>query len=156
MSIDNIITCRIDDDDLARLNKVSEDLDVSRSQAIRYLLQLPFEVREALDGEVAAFVVDRLAMARLERQVKRLGYQMNQMNHALNTIAMYHRRGKDMDYDDEESILRELDVKAECLQAFSDEITEKLDRVIEASDIFEYRKFRKKPGRPRKSENRQP
>ena len=156
MPIDNIITCRIDDDDLARLNKISEELDVSRSQTIRYLLQLPFEVREARDDETAVFIVDRLAMARLERQVCRLGYQMNQMNHALNTIAMYHRRGKDMDYDEEESVLRELDAKAEYLQAFSDEITEKLERVIEASDIFERRKFRRKPGRPRKDENRQP
>lgn len=156
MPIDNIITCRIDDDDLARLDKISEELDVSRSQAIRYLLQLSFEVREARDGEAAVFIVDRLAMAKLERQVRRLGYQMNQMNHALNTIAMYHRRGKDMDYGEEESALAELCLKAEYLQAFSDEITEKLDRVIEASDIFEYRKFRKKPGRPRKDENRQP
>lgn len=97
MPMDNIITCRIDDYDLKKLDASAEEMCESRTQALRYLIRLPKEVRQIRDRENGVLVFDLGSIYMLTMQVRRHGCQFNQIGHELNSLeliqSVVHRWG---------------------------------------------------------------
>lgn len=110
--------------ELARAKALAQALDMTLSDLIRTLLQLP---DSAVVKEGTLVVIDRAAAAKLVREMQRWGHHYNQAVHALNAIA-YYLRANDMDTTD---VLEELDRTAEKLAAMQPGI-EALRRDAEA------------------------
>lgn len=104
------IHVRMSEVELARAKALAQALDMTLSDLIRTLLQLP---DSAVGKEGTLVVIDRAAAAKLVREMRRWGHHYNQAVHALNAIA-YYLRANDMDTAD---VLEELDRTAEKLAA---------------------------------------
>lgn len=104
------IHVRMSEVELARAKALAQALDMTLSDLIRTLLQLP---DSAVGKEGALVVIDRVTAAKLVREMRRWGHHYNQAVHALNAIA-YYLRANDMDAAD---VLEELDRTAERLAA---------------------------------------
>lgn len=118
------IHVRMSEVELARAKSLAQALDMTLSDLIRTLLQLP---DSAVGKEGTLVVIDRAAAAKLVREMRRWGHHYNQAVHALNAIA-YYLRANDMDTAD---VLEELDRTAEKLAAMQPGI-EALRRDAEA------------------------
>lgn len=118
------IHVRMSEVELARAKALAQALDMTLSDLIRTLLQLP---DSAVVKEGTLVVIDRAAAAKLVREMRRWGHHYNQAVHALNAIA-YYLRANDMDTTD---VLEELDRTAEKLAAMQPGI-EALRRDAEA------------------------
>ena len=118
------IHVRLSEVELARAKALAQALDMTLSDLIRTLLQLP---DSAVGKEGTLVVIDRAAAAKLVREMRRWGHHYNQAVHALNAIA-YYLRANDMDTAD---VLEELDRTAEKLAAMQPGI-EALRRDAEA------------------------
>lgn len=118
------IHVRMSEVELARAKVLAQALDMTLSDLIRTLLQLP---DSAVGKEGTLVVIDRAAAAKLVREMRRWGHHYNQAVHALNAIA-YYLRANDMDTAD---VLEELDRTAEKLAAMQPGI-EALRRDAEA------------------------
>lgn len=118
------IHVRMSEVELARAKALAQALDMTLSDLIRTLLQLP---DSAVGKEGTLVVIDRAAAAKLVREMRRWGHHYNQAVHALNAIA-YYLRANDMDTAD---VLEELDRTAEKLAAMQPGI-EALRRDAEA------------------------
>lgn len=88
--------------EIARAKALAAKLDMTLSDLIRCLLQMP---AEAIDDGTVLVVIDRTTAAHLAREMRRWGHHYNQAVHALNAIA-YYLRANDMDSAD---VLEELD-----------------------------------------------
>ena len=86
------INIRLTPGEKSRVLDVAAGNDLSVSQLVRALIQLP---RECIDGDAThtVVVVDRNSVPRLEREMRRWGNHYNQAVHALNRIAYYAERG---------------------------------------------------------------
>lgn len=109
------IHVRMSEVELARAKALAQALDMTLSDLIRALLQLP---DSAVGKEGTLVVIDRAAAAKLVREMRRWGHHYNQAVHALNAIA-YYLRANDMDTAD---VLEELDRTAERLAAMQPSI----------------------------------
>lgn len=118
------IHVRMSEVELARAKALAQALDMTLSDLIRTLLQLPDSV---LGEENTLIVIDRATAAKLVREMRRWGHHYNQAVHALNAIA-YYLRANDMDTAD---VLEELDRTTEKLAAMQPGI-EALRREAEA------------------------
>lgn len=104
------IHVRMSEAELARAKALAQALDMTLSDLVRTLLQLP---DSALGQEGSLVVLDRTTAVKLSREMRRWGHHYNQAVHALNAIA-YYLRANDMDSAD---VLEELDRTAEKLAA---------------------------------------
>lgn len=118
------IHVRMSEVELAQAKALAQALDMTLSDLIRTLLQLP---DSAVGKEGTLVVIDRASAAKLVREMRRWGHHYNQAVHALNAIA-YYLRANDMDTAD---VLEELDRTAEKLAAMQPGI-EALRRDAEA------------------------
>lgn len=96
------IHVRMSEDEIARAKALARSLDMTLSDLIRALLQLP--ASSAGEGDIL-IVIDRMTAVKLAREMRRWGHHYNQAVHALNAIA-YYLRANDMDTSD---VLEELD-----------------------------------------------
>lgn len=104
------IHVRMSEGEIARAKSLAADTDMTLSDLIRVLLQLPAPFVEE-GGRLV--VIDRTTAAKLAREMRRWGHHYNQAVHALNAIA-YYLRTNDMDTPD---VLEELDRASEKLAA---------------------------------------
>ena len=84
---------RMSDREMESAKGLARELDMTVSDLVRVLLQLPAE--EARGG-ARLVVVDRTTAAKLSREMTRWGHHYNQAVHALNAIA-YYLRANDME-----------------------------------------------------------
>ncbi len=118
------IHVRMSKGEVARAKAVARSLDMTLSDLIRTLLQLPASSIGEGGGLV---VIDRATAVKLSREMRRWGHHYNQAVHALNAIA-YYLRANDMDTAD---VLEELDRTSGKLAAMQPGI-EALRRETEA------------------------
>lgn len=118
------IHVRMSEGEIARAKALARSLDMTLSDLIRTLLQLP-ESSARKGGNLV--VVDRVTALKLVREMRRWGHHYNQAVHALNAIA-YYLRANDMGTLD---VLEELDRASEKLIAMQPGI-EELRREAEA------------------------
>lgn len=92
---DHRITFRMADDDYERLVKRCQDIEMSKSEYLRYLVSIPM-VADAEDAEASDkfIVLDRWALRRMSRELTKWGYHYNQAVHATNSINYYFVHGK--------------------------------------------------------------
>ena len=91
---------RMSERELAAVKALAGELDMTVSDLVRVLLQLP---ADSVGTGARLVVVDRTT-AKLSREMTRWGHHYNQAVHALNAIA-YYLRANDMDAPD---VLEEL------------------------------------------------
>lgn len=118
------IHVRMSEDEVARARALARSLDMTLSDLIRALLQLP---ASSVGEGGNLVVVDRVTALKLSREMRRWGHHYNQAVHALNAIA-YYLRANDMDTSD---VLEELDRTSGKLAAMQPGI-EELRREAEA------------------------
>lgn len=92
---------RMSERELAAAKALAGELDMTVSDLVRVLLQLP---ADSVGTGARLVVVDRTTAAKLSREMTRWGHHYNQAVHALNAIA-YYLRANDMDAPD---VLEEL------------------------------------------------
>lgn len=92
---------RTSERELAAAKALAGELDMTVSDLVRVLLQLP---ADSVGTGARLVVVDRTTAAKLSREMTRWGHHYNQAVHALNAIA-YYLRANDMDAPD---VLEEL------------------------------------------------
>ena len=117
------IHVRMSEDEIERAKRLVADTDMTLSDLIRVLLQMP---ASAVGESGSLIVIDRTTAAKLTREMQRWGHHYNQVTHALNTIA-YYLRANDMDTPD---VLEELDRASGKLAAMQPGI-EALRRSVE-------------------------
>lgn len=125
---------RVSEADYIRSAKLAETLEISQSELVRLLLQLPADDIES-EGAKRFVVVDTLTANKLYRELNHWGYQRNQGVHALNRIAYYLRANK-LDADDVMdgyALVRERFDKIEDTAA---DIAPKVDAVVRARLLF--------------------
>lgn len=92
---------RMSERELAAAKALAGELNMTVSDLVRVLLQLP---ADSVGTGARLVVVDRTTAAKLSREMTRWGHHYNQAVHALNAIA-YYLRANDMDAPD---VLEEL------------------------------------------------
>lgn len=92
---------RMSESELAAAKALAGELDMTVSDLVRVLLQLP---ADSVGTGARLVVVDRTTAAKLSREMTRWGHHYNQAVHALNAIA-YYLRANDIDAPD---VLEEL------------------------------------------------
>ena len=92
---------RMSERELAAAKAFAGELDMTVSDLVRVLLQLP---ADSVGTGARLVVIDRTTAAKLSREMTRWGHHYNQAVHALNAIA-YYLRANDMDAPD---VLEEL------------------------------------------------
>lgn len=92
---------RMSERELAAVKALAGELDMTVSDLVRVLLQLP---ADSVGTGARLVVIDRTTAAKLSREMTRWGHHYNQAVHALNAIA-YYLRANDMDAPD---VLEEL------------------------------------------------
>ena len=84
---------RMSESELVAAKALAGELDMTVSDLVRVLLQLP---ADSVGTGARLVVVDRTTAAKLSREMTRWGHHYNQAVHALNAIA-YYLRSNDMD-----------------------------------------------------------
>ena len=92
---------RMSESELVAAKALAGELDMTVSDLVRVLLQLP---ADSVGTGARLVVVDRTTAAKLSREMTRWGPHYNQAVHALNAIA-YYLRANEMDAPD---VLEEL------------------------------------------------
>lgn len=92
---------RMSERELAAAKALAGELDMTVSDLVRVLLQLP---ADSVGTGARLVVIDRTTAAKLSREMTRWGHHYNQAVHALNAIA-YYLRANEMDAPD---VLEEL------------------------------------------------
>lgn len=92
---------RMSESELVAAKALAGELDMTVSDLVRVLLQLP---ADSVGAGARLVVVDRTTAAKLSREMTRWGHHYNQAVHALNAIA-YYLRANEMDAPD---VLEEL------------------------------------------------
>ena len=90
MPYQNMISCRLNDYDRDVLGEAVSRSGMSQSEYLRSLLRIPAEAR----SQTTVYAVDGKTMGKLATELIRWGRQYNQAVHALNTIALYMRKGR--------------------------------------------------------------
>ena len=90
MPYQNMISCRLNDYDRDVLGEAVSRSGMSQSEYLRSLLRIPAEAR----SQTTVYAVDGKTMGKLATELIRWGRHYNQAVHALNTIALYMRKGR--------------------------------------------------------------
>ena len=96
------IHVRMSEGEIARAKRLASSLDMTLSDLIRVLLQMP---APSVSEGGRLIVIDRATAVKLSREMRRWGHHYNQAVHALNAIA-YYLRANDLGAED---VLEELD-----------------------------------------------
>ncbi len=93
MPYQNMISCRLNDYDRGVLDEAISRSGMSQSEYLRSLLRIPAQAR----SQTTVFAVDGKTLGKLATELIRWGRHYNQAVHALNTIALYVRKGRPPD-----------------------------------------------------------
>ena len=116
----NMVSLRLDDRDLDALEAASERSGLSRSELLRSLLRVP----PGADRQRTVYAVDGRTLGRMATELVRGGRHYNQAVRALNTIALFIRRGSPPEYGTFGQMLSEAE--------------EKLEEVEQGRQVIEY------------------
>lgn len=152
MAIERILTCRLDDDDFKKLDEFADALGASRTQAIRYLIRIPKEVRDIQDEDNGVIVLSLSDLSQLIQQTRRHGYHLNQIARALNTLVLLRREGRPAQ-PEEDWILRRLLEKEYDIEAQYNELFELANAMNDKAWIIQFGAPRKKPQARRNRNN---
>ena len=94
MDYPEMVSCRMTTDDFQRLTRSAEDVGMARSEYLRTLIRIP----ASASGRGAVYVIDNRTMAKMLAELIRWGRHYNQAVRALNTIALFIRRGSPPEY----------------------------------------------------------
>lgn len=89
MPYENMISLRLDDRDRRSLEEAAGKAGLTRSEYLRSLLRVP----PTASRQETVYVVDGRTLAKLATELIRWGRHYNQAVHALNTVALYARKG---------------------------------------------------------------
>ena len=120
MDYPEMVSCRMTSDDLDRLTASAQHAGMARSEYLRTIIRIP----ASASGKGAVYVIDNRTMAKMLSELIRWGRHYNQAVRALNTIALFIRRGSPPEY-----------------RAFSDMLSdaeEKLAEVERGRQVIEY------------------
>lgn len=89
MDYPEMVSCRMTSGDLDRLTASAQRAGMARSEYLRTLIRIP----ASASGKGAVYVIDSRTMAKMLSELIRWGRHYNQAVRALNTIALFIRRG---------------------------------------------------------------
>lgn len=87
---------RMTAEEKADLEAMAESVGMTRSELIRLLAKLPAPTIE--EGNIHLVAIDRGSIARIHREMRKFGTNLNQATHALNSINYYLGNGS-LKYD---------------------------------------------------------
>ena len=117
MDYPEMVSCRMTSGDLDRLTASAQRAGMARSEYLRTLIRIP----ASASGKGAVYVIDSRTMAKMLSELIRWG---NQAVRALNTIALFIRRGSPPEYGTFGQMLSEAE--------------EKLEEVEQGRQVIEY------------------
>ena len=94
MDYPEMVSFRITAADLDRLAASAQRAGMARSEYLRTLIRIP----AGASGKGAVYVIDNRTMAKMLSELIRWGRHYNQAVRALNTIALFVRRGSPPEY----------------------------------------------------------
>lgn len=94
MDYPEMVSCRMTSDDLDRLTASAKRAGMARSEYLRTIIRIP----ASASGKGAVYVIDNRTMAKMLSELIRWGRHYNQAVRALNTIALFIRRGNPPEY----------------------------------------------------------
>ena len=115
MDYPEMVSCRMTSGDLDRLTASAQRAGMARSEYLRTLIRIPAS---------AVYVIDSRTMAKMLSELIRWGRHYNQAVRALNTIALFIRRGSPPEYGTFGQMLSEAE--------------EKLEEVEQGRQVIEY------------------
>lgn len=95
-SYSSTVSIRLTDEDRDKLVRSAREAGVSQSTYMRALIRLP-KTGEAYD-QPHVYLIDNKSMAKAANEMVRWGRHYNQAVHALNTLALLTRRGKQPEF----------------------------------------------------------
>ena len=107
MDYPKMVSCRMTSDDLDRLTASAQLAGMARSEYLRTLIRIP----ASASGKGAVYVIDNRTMAKMLAELIRWGRHYNQAVRALNTIALFIRRGSPPEYQAFSEILSDAEEK---------------------------------------------
>lgn len=120
MDYPEMVSCRMTSGDLDRLTASAQLAGMARSEYLRTLIRIP----ASASGKGAVYVIDSRTMAKMLSELIRWGRHYNQAVRALNTIALFIRRGSPPEYGTFGQMLSEAE--------------EKLEEVEQGRQVIEY------------------
>lgn len=94
MDYPEMVSCRMTSDDFQTLTDSAKRVGMARSEYLRMLIRIPANH----SGDGAVYVIDNRTMAKMLVELIRWGRHYNQAVRALNTIALFIRRGSPPEY----------------------------------------------------------
>ena len=91
-NFDKDIHVRLKEEHLREFDEVSRRLDITKSELVRLLVQLPTSIVK--EGNIRCIYIDQTALRGCFREMRRWGVNLNQAIHALNKIAYELGHGK--------------------------------------------------------------
>lgn len=127
------LSFRLSEEDFELLTRAREELDLSQSDYLRYLIRIPL-VPDGPSPIERYIVLDQHALESLAKELKRWGYHYNQAVHAMNAIALHMKNGS---IDDEWYVTMLDKIDSELLQVNEGcyELGEKIEGLQNASLI---------------------
>ena len=109
MDYPEMVSWRMTSGDLDRLTASAQRAGMAPSQHLRTLIRIP----ASASGKGAVYVIDSRTMAKMLSELIRWGRHYNQAVRALNTIALFIRRGSPPEYGTFGQMLSEAEEKLE-------------------------------------------
>lgn len=132
MSYTYTISCRMTRDDRDLLRAHATRLGLSPSDYLRYLVRLPVEAKDVASGGWRCVVLDTCALATLSHELVKWGHHYNQAVHAMNTIALFIRRGR-LEYEYFVETIDRIDEGIALLNASADEMARDLAQIMDTT-----------------------
>ena len=85
------IHVRLNGDQLREFERIAENMELTKSELLRFLLQLPVE--DMAKADVHAVCLDAMSLADIYTELKRWGHNLNQATRVLNGIGVYLEDG---------------------------------------------------------------
>lgn len=123
----HLICCRLSDEDLATLKEHAQDLKLSNSDYLRFLIRIPV-TPEGIAIENNCISLDVETVGRIYGELVRWGRHYNQAVKALNTIARQVRSGR-IDDRTVTELLKKANERLEQTDAGRKEVLDQMYRI---------------------------
>lgn len=147
-NFDKDIHVRLKEEHLREFDEVSRRLDITKSELVRLLVQLPTSIVK--EGNIRCIYIDQTALRGCFREMRGWGVNLNQAIHALNKIAYELGHGK---APETARVLQDMEAAIIATNACID-ATGEAQKLFESFERHPYLAGRKradvKRGRPRK------
>lgn len=123
----HLICCRLSDEDLAALKEHAQDLELSNSDYLRFLIRIPV-TPEGIAIKNNCISLDVETVGRIYGELVRWGRHYNQAVKALNTIARQVRSGR-IDDTTVTELLEKANTRLEQTDAGRKEVLDQMYRI---------------------------